>query len=201
MANLVLGAVVHNFSYVFRGFGRVRAINREEMRLFKKTWAQFDPQRTGYLRRKDLVRFLARLTGPFDVKVFRSEWSVRSLQAAASTGIDPYSFSAADPTKTPAQDRIDRGIASLDLGRLNHALNTIDYKEVRRRKRAYNRLYHEVMIEAEADPRGISFTSMLLVLAHYRLIDDEKALRCAASSSPIAEQRLTCLFLTASRSS
>lgn len=58
MANLILGAVVENFSYVFQASdGQVTSINREQMRAFKKTWSEFDSQRTGYLRRRDLVRF------------------------------------------------------------------------------------------------------------------------------------------------
>lgn len=57
MANLILGAVIENFSYVFQSYGRVINIDREQMRSFKKTWAEFDHQRTGYLQRKDIVKF------------------------------------------------------------------------------------------------------------------------------------------------
>jgi len=63
------------------------------------------------------------------------------------------------------------------LVKLARALNAIDPAEVRERKRLYNHLYHEAMIEAESNLRGISFSSMLVLLAHYKLVDDEKALR------------------------
>lgn len=47
--------------------------------------------------------------------------------------------------------------------------------EIRERRRNFSILYEEVMISA--DERGISFTAMLLMLAHYKFIDDNKALR------------------------
>jgi hypothetical protein len=58
----------------------------------------------------------------------------------------------------------------------------MDMGDVKRRRKVYNRLYHEAMLDSEGE-KGISFTSMLLLLAHYRLIDDEKALRCVPTSS------------------
>lgn len=58
MSNLILGAVVENFSYVFQVYGKVKMINREQMRSFKKAWAQFDPERSGYIKKADIVPFL-----------------------------------------------------------------------------------------------------------------------------------------------
>jgi hypothetical protein len=52
----------------------------------------------------------------------------------------------------------------------------IDLTKVRERRRVFARLYHEARISEEPG-RGISFTSMLFMLAHYKLIDDEKALQ------------------------
>lgn len=51
-------AVVENFSFVFQVYGRVKSLNREQLRSFKKVWAEFDTERSGYLPRRDLVRFL-----------------------------------------------------------------------------------------------------------------------------------------------
>lgn len=62
--NLLTAVVVENFSYVFSLYGRVKAVNREEMRNFKKTWAEFDGQGTGYLRRKDFIPFFSVRTCP-----------------------------------------------------------------------------------------------------------------------------------------
>lgn len=50
--------VVENFSYVFQLAGPT-SLTREEMRAFKKVWAQFDPHRKGYLPRSKFVAFFA----------------------------------------------------------------------------------------------------------------------------------------------
>lgn len=53
------GVVVESFSYVFQLVGGAKSITREEMRAFKKVWAEFANPRTGYLEKHQLVRFLA----------------------------------------------------------------------------------------------------------------------------------------------
>lgn len=50
------GVVVENFSYVFQVSGPT-SITREEMRAFKKVWAEFDPARKGYIQRANFVPF------------------------------------------------------------------------------------------------------------------------------------------------
>lgn len=70
------------------------------------------------------------------------------------------------------QSRITAGI---DLDILDNNLNIIDRASVKRRKELYNRLYHEARISYEPG-KGISFTNMLLLLAHHKLIVDREAL-------------------------
>lgn len=53
------GVVVENFSYVFQLAGGTKALDREQMRAFKKVWAEFANQRTGYLERPKFVPFFA----------------------------------------------------------------------------------------------------------------------------------------------
>lgn len=53
------GVVVENFSYVLQTSGGAKAITREEMRAFKKVWAEFANARTGYLERERFVPFFA----------------------------------------------------------------------------------------------------------------------------------------------
>lgn len=57
-SSLPLGVVVENFSYIYQQ-RRNQTLNREEMRSFKKVWAQFDQSSTGYLDRHKIVPFLA----------------------------------------------------------------------------------------------------------------------------------------------
>lgn len=58
-ADVVYPPSSENFSFVFSLYGRTSSVSREEMRVFKKTWATFDTARTGYLRRQDFIPFFA----------------------------------------------------------------------------------------------------------------------------------------------
>ena len=53
------GVVVESFYYVFQITGGAKAITREEMRSFKKVWAEFANPKTGYLERGKFVAFFA----------------------------------------------------------------------------------------------------------------------------------------------
>lgn len=77
-------------------------------------------------------------------------------------------------TETLASD--DVVIGGLSLAKLNSTLNTVDQKAINSRKTLLNRLYHEALLTEEAG-KGVSFTNMLLLLAQYKLIEPEKALR------------------------
>lgn len=65
---------------------------------------------------------------------------------------------------------------SVDIPALQDILSTVDHAQVHKRRAIYNRLYHEALVIEEAG-RGISFTNMLLLLAHYKIIEDDKALK------------------------
>lgn len=49
------GVVVESFYYVFQMTGGAKEITREEMRAFKKVWAEFANPKTGYLERHVLI--------------------------------------------------------------------------------------------------------------------------------------------------
>jgi hypothetical protein len=51
------GVVVENFSYVYQTTGGAKAVTREEMRAFKKVWAECANQKTGFLERPQFVPF------------------------------------------------------------------------------------------------------------------------------------------------
>lgn len=53
------GVVVESFNYVFQMTGGSKEITREEMRSFKKVWAEFANPKTGYLERNRFVPFFA----------------------------------------------------------------------------------------------------------------------------------------------
>ena len=55
-----VGVVVENFSYVFQASGSgTRSISREQMRSFKKVWAQFSNPKTRYLERSQFAAFFS----------------------------------------------------------------------------------------------------------------------------------------------
>jgi hypothetical protein len=105
------------------------------------------------------------LGGIFEVRIYPTEYSVGNIVASCEDTTDP------DFKWRP-------GIKSshgVDLRLLNKTLSTIDYEEIRRRRRLYCRIYHEAIITHQQNG-GISFTDMLLLLAHHKLIVDKDAL-------------------------
>lgn len=81
--------VVENFSYVFQLTGPV-SLTREEMRSFKKIWAEFDPSRKGYLRRSQFVGFFGVCHDyescrslPLSVGFVAPLWSLRSANLSS----------------------------------------------------------------------------------------------------------------------
>ena len=72
--NMFTGVVVESFAYVYQMPGGA-SLNREEMRelchtnwlrmlsptagAFKRVWSMIDTGRTGYIKRKDFVRFFS----------------------------------------------------------------------------------------------------------------------------------------------
>lgn len=140
------------------------SISREEMRRFKQAWASLDIDRTGYLRRRQYAAFLSRLSGVFEARIYPPHHTVPALIRAAAA--------------LPGSQRVVDGI---DLNLLSSALRTIDYDAVAKRRRLFDRMYHEALMSDEPG-RGMSFTNMLLLCAHYKLIDDDEALECVNGS-------------------
>ncbi|CCL98380.1 uncharacterized protein FIBRA_00375 [Fibroporia radiculosa] len=157
-ANLFVGLVVESFYYVFQLSGGAKSITREEMRAFKKVWAEFANPKTGYLERNRFVAFFGKLSGVFEVRIYPAEHSIPNIMARSSDS-----------------ESTDRIVDGLNLDQLEATLTTIDRAAIKRRKNLYNRLYHEARISYEPG-KGISFTSMLLLLAHHKLIVDRDAL-------------------------
>ncbi|GEM06733.1 calcium channel subunit Cch1 [Rhodotorula toruloides] len=166
--NLILAAVVDGFSFIWQDYGKVARITRGDMRSFKKVWAEFDPERTGFIQP-------ARLHGIFEIKIYRDAWSISSLQAAAYR--DPLAQHGSTAFRHYLGDHDALSLQRVDLDKLRQLVDGIDTGEVAVRRRNYVRLYHEAMHDAEESLKGLSFNKMLLLLAHYRLIEDESALQ------------------------
>ncbi|KAI6001926.1 Ion transport protein-domain-containing protein [Pisolithus albus] len=151
ISNMFTGVVVENFSYVFQSTGGAKSITRREMRSLKKVWAEFSNTETGRLERRNIGLFLARLDGVFETRIYPPQQSVHAILA----GCQDNSRKA---NKT----------GGVNLKKLNNILN-------RKTRNTYSRLYHEARI-LSLRSGGLSFTDMLLLLAHHKLIDDREAL-------------------------
>lgn len=160
--NMFTGVVVSSFSYVYQMPGGA-SLDREEIRSFKNAWAAIDVNRTGYIKRSDFTRFFAKLNGALEVRLYPTEFSVPNMMRAAVPDAN-------------SKEVIQGTSHSVDLRKVEDQISNIDYIHARARRRAYAKLYYEAKMSEEPG-RGISFTNMLLMLAHYKLIDDEKALR------------------------
>lgn len=151
------------------------------MRAYKKLWAEFANSR-GYLERDEFGPFFAvsllyhplerlipkislqRLSGVFEVKIYPTEFSKSNLKATCSNLRHPMA-SSPDPYD----------LKGLDLKKVANALGRVDPNAIKKRKNIYSRLYHEAIISHRPGV-GISFTDMLLLLAHHKLIVDGEAL-------------------------
>ncbi len=68
-------------------------------------------------------------------------------------------------------------VHGIDLARLNERIRSINVPEIRRRRKQLETFCTEIFISANADDRGVNFTSCLMILAHYNVILDSKSLR------------------------
>jgi len=64
----------------------------------------------------------------------------------------------------------------IDIDKLNRRLAELPTAETRRRRQRMNTFYEEVLVSIDPD-RGIQFTSLLMILAHHKVINDNKSLR------------------------
>ena len=70
----------------------------------------------------------------------------------------------------------DRSTRQVDLAKLNARIQRLNVTESRIRRRRMNLFYEEVMVSADLD-RGIGFNALLTILAHHKVINDNKSLR------------------------
>merc|ERR1712130_471717 len=87
------GTVVENFSYVYHLQGS-SALSRDQMRIYKDIWSQFDPQGHGYISQQHIIPFFSRLTGMFEVRLYPSDLSVSSLLDHSRVSSPMYKKSA-----------------------------------------------------------------------------------------------------------
>lgn len=164
--SLFVSLIYESFSYVYQHSSGLGKVSREEIRRFKQAWATLDPEGTGYISKEQFPRLLGELSGVFEMRIYPQEHSVRRILEDVQA--QPAARIVSMASTSPA--------TNINLKALNRRLALIDGPEIRRARARYNLFFEEVMVSADVD-RGISFTTVLMILAHYNVISDNKSLK------------------------
>ncbi|KAK0904057.1 calcium channel protein [Friedmanniomyces endolithicus] len=165
--NLFISLIYESFSYVYQRSSGLSVISREEIRRFKQAWAEFDPDGTGYISKEVFPRFLGELSGVFEMRIYDGDFSVRTL-------IEDCKLSESGTSALPVDGP--SGAVEIDLKKLNRRLADLPVQQIRTRRARMNIFYEEVLVSADPD-RGISFNALLMILAHYKVINDNRSLK------------------------
>ncbi|EWC43991.1 hypothetical protein DRE_01343 [Drechslerella stenobrocha 248] len=157
--NMFVSLIFESFSYVYQQSGTHNKLSREDIRRFKRAWSHIDPKGSGFIPSEKLSRLLNELNGVFDMRIYEEPYTVKSILK--------------DCRVDPANDRLGIGV---DLKKLNQRLIGLPVWKIQRQRYIYLRFVEECFVAADKE-RGISFTTVLLILAHYKLIVDNKSLR------------------------
>ncbi|KAI5245923.1 hypothetical protein E4T42_06591 [Aureobasidium subglaciale] len=165
--NLFISLIYESFSYVYQRSSGLSVISREEIRRFKQAWAEFDPSGSGYISKEKFPRLLGELSGVFEMRIYDGGFTVSNIIADCTSRPQRAHPLGLDGPKDSPQ---------IDLDKLNERLSEIPVTEIQRRRRRMNIFYEEVLVSADPD-RGVEFNSLLMILAHYKVINDNKSLR------------------------
>ncbi|KAI9677265.1 MAG: calcium channel protein [Trizodia sp. TS-e1964] len=165
--SLFVSLIFESFSYVYQRSSGLSVVSREEIRRFKQAWATFDPEGTGFISKEAFPRLLGELSGVFEMRIYDGEFTVARI-------LDDCRL---DPSAGKRSSEAGSGVVDgIDLAALRTRLSRIPVHEIRRRRARHTVFYEEVLVSADPE-RGISFTSVLMILAHYNVISDNKSLR------------------------
>jgi hypothetical protein len=165
--NLFVSLIFESFSYVYQRSSGMAVVDRDEIRRFKEAWRSVDPAGTGYITKEAFPRLLGELSGVFQMRIYEAEDSVRQIledvreDARVSRHTSIVSVAA---------------LNDVDINRLNERLSQLDIRKIRKRRHRFNIFYEEVLVSADPD-KGIAFTDVLMILAHYNIINDSKSLK------------------------
>ncbi|USP74293.1 hypothetical protein yc1106_01567 [Curvularia clavata] len=165
--NLFVSLIYESFSYVYQRSSGLSVISREEIRRFKQAWAEFDPNGTGYISKDVFPRLLGELSGIFEMRIYDGDFTIGAL-------IDECSVTNRRESNLPVPGH--EPTKEIDIDKLNRRLAQLPVAEIQRRRKRMNTFYEEVNVSSDPD-RGIQFSSLLMILAHYKVINDNKSLR------------------------
>ncbi|RMD41052.1 hypothetical protein DV735_g4080, partial [Chaetothyriales sp. CBS 134920] len=163
--SLFVSLIFESFSYVYQRSSGLSVVTRDEIRRFKQAWAEFDPKGTGYISKERFPRLLGELSGIFQMRIYEGDFTVKNL-------IEDCAPTAGEESGSGGGRIVD----GIDLDKLSERIRQIPVDEIRKRRQRMEVFYQEMLISADPD-RGISFTSCLMILAHYNVIEDSRSLR------------------------
>lgn len=102
----------------------------------------------------------------FEMRIYPADYSVNTLKQECKIARRESSLPI-DDSHRPDE---------IDLTLLNEKLKDLPVARIRKRRVEMNLFFEEVLNSADPD-RGIAFTSLLMILAHYKVINDSKSLR------------------------
>ena len=172
--NLFVSLIYESFSYVYQSTSGLSVISREEIRRFKEAWAVVDPQGSGYIQKDDLRKLLRELSGVFEMRIYDGDYTVERILSDCT--IDSNEGIRHASTSLPIEHLEAPRSREIDLEKLNRRLQGLPVKDIQRRRERLNEFYEEVLISADKE-KGISFNILLMILAHYKVIDDNKSLQ------------------------
>lgn len=165
--NLFVSLIYESFSYVYQRSSGLSVVSREEIRRFKQAWAEHDPDGSGYITKQAFPRLLGELSGVFEMRIYDGDFTVKAILEDCRVNLNRMTTTSLETTRRSPE---------IDLDRLNNRLNEIPIYEIRRRRERMNHFYEEVLVSADPD-KGIEFNSLLMILAHYKVINDNRSLR------------------------
>lgn len=168
--SMFVSLIYESFSYVYQNSSALNKISRDEIRRFKQAWSKLDPDGTGYISKEKFPYLLRGLSGVFSMKIYPEEHSVHKIL----DDVRKTSFKK-NETATDHIDHSGRNI-NINIKELARRVLMIDSSETKQSRTKFKLFYEEVMVSADPD-RGISFTSVLMILAHYTVIRDNKSLK------------------------
>ncbi|POR35383.1 Calcium-channel protein cch1 [Tolypocladium paradoxum] len=165
--NLFVSLIYESFSYVYQRSSGMAAVDRDEIRRFKEAWRSVDPAGTGFITKEQFPRLLGELSGVFQMRIYQPEDSVGQILDDVRS--DPQSSRHMSIATTSACNEI-------DVDKLNRRLALLDVEKIRERRRRFKIFFGEVLVSADPD-KGIAFSDVLMILAHYNIINDSKSLK------------------------
>lgn len=117
---------------------------------FKYAWADIDTKGTGYIQKEDVAKFLRKLTGKFQLRIYDDINSVPNIIKASRLHPDRHNStsmyaSPKSPSEKSPGEMSKRSDTSHEFNtyEINRNLSKMDIQEVRKRRMEYN-LYYKV---------------------------------------------------------